>query len=139
MIRKRVLALLQEDGDLAKNPVRKIQGRDVDQGKVIPPKTPSSRLPQAPSCDELKIERLYEKTETTQTAPKSQGHQTLDTIKGARSSSDDARVVQHRRDKGADFDNMKDGFKKDLNGHRQLQHHFGGIPLRRAGDRVDKG
>src|SRR5690606_12798682 len=68
---------------------------------------------------EVKIERLWEKTETTQDGTKTvKGSTTLDTLKnGATFGLDDGTgSIEVDFSKGGDFDMMKDGFKKELNG-----------------------
>ncbi len=129
MAAKRVLAApFKKTGELAKNPVSEDpKGAMSTEGKVIPPTTqllsPASKQPCL--AYELKIERLYEKTETTQDGTKTvKGTETLDTIKGGAVFSIDDGSGPFNIDvsKGADFDNMKDGFKKELNGHSGSSH-----------------
>jgi hypothetical protein len=67
----------------------------------------------------VKIERLYEKTETTQDGTKTvKGSTTLDTLKGGAIAAldDGTGAIAVDFSKGADFDNLKAGFKKELNG-----------------------
>ncbi|MDP3157033.1 MAG: GIDE domain-containing protein [Archangium sp.] len=124
MAAKRVLAApFKKTGELAKNPVSEDpKGAMSTEGKVIPPAvtllSPASKQPCL--AYELKIERLYEKTETTQDGTKTvKGTETLDTIKGGAvfGLDDGSGPFNIDVSKGADFDNMKDGFKKELNGH----------------------
>ncbi|MEW5743754.1 MAG: hypothetical protein AB1938_32880, partial [Myxococcota bacterium] len=84
---KRILAApFKKTGDIAKNPVSEDpKGAMSTEGRVLPPAqallSPASKTP----ClyYELKIERIYEKTETTQDGTKTvKGTETLDTIKG---------------------------------------------------------
>lgn len=75
--------------------------------------------------DELKIERMYEKTETTQDGTKTvKGTETLGTIKGGTvfGLDDGSGAFNIDVSKGADFDNMKDGFKKEINGNSGSSH-----------------
>lgn len=88
MAAKRVLAApFKKTGELAKNPVSEDpKGAMSTEGKVVPPAqqllSPASKQPCL--AYELKIERMYEKTETTQDGTKTvKGTETLDTIKGA--------------------------------------------------------
>jgi hypothetical protein len=129
MAAKRVLAApFKKTGELAKNPVSEDpKGAMSTEGKVIAPKTtllsPASKQPCL--AYELKIERLYEKTETTQDGTKTvKGSETLDTIKGGAvfELDDGSGPVNIDVSKGADFDNFKDGFKKELNGHSGSSH-----------------
>jgi hypothetical protein len=124
MAAKRVLAApFKKTGELAKNPVSEDpKGAMSTEGKVIPPAvtllSPASKQPCL--AYELKIERLYEKTESTQDGTKTvKGTETLDTIKGGAvfGLDDGSGPFNIDVSKGADFDNMKDGFKKELNGH----------------------
>jgi len=124
MAAKRVLAApFKKTGELAKNPVSEDpKGAMSTEGKVVPPKTPllSPASKQPCLAYELKIERLYEKTETTQDGTKTvKGTETLDTIKGGTvfGLDDGSGPFNVDVSKGADFDNMKEGFKKELNGH----------------------
>ena len=129
MAAKRVLAApFKKTGELAKNPVSEDpKGAMSTEGKVIPPATtllsPASKQPCL--AYELKIERLYEKTETTQDGTKTvKGSETLTTLKGGAifGLDDGSGVVKVDVSKGADFDNYKDGFKKELNGHSGSSH-----------------
>lgn len=126
---KRILAApFKGTGDLAKSPVSDDpKGAMSTEGKVVPPAetffSPASKTPCL--AYELKIERLYEKTETTQDGTKTvKGSETLTTVTGgAIVGLDDGSGVFHVDfSKGADFDNMKDGFKKELNGHSGSSH-----------------
>ena len=68
---------------------------------------------------------MYEKTETTQDGTKTvKGTETLDTIKGGTvfGLDDGSGAFNIDVSKGADFDNMKDGFKKEINGHSGSSH-----------------
>lgn len=121
---KRILAApFKGTGELAKSPVSDDpKGAMSTEGKVVPPAeaflSPASKS--ACLAYELKIERLYEKTETTQDGTKTvKGSETLETITGGTIVGlDDGSGVFHiDLTKGADFDNMKEGFKKELNGH----------------------
>ena len=129
MAAKRVLAApFKKTGELAKNPVSEDpKGAMSTEGKVIPPAvtllSPASKQPCL--AYELKIERMYEKTETTQDGTKTvKGTETLDTIKGGAvfGLDDGSGPFNIDVSKGADFDNMKDGFKKELNGHSGSSH-----------------
>ncbi len=129
MAAKRVLAApFKKTGELAKNPVSEDpKGAMSTQGKVIPPAqqllSPASKQPCL--AYELKIERLYEKTETTQDGTKTvKGTETLDTIKGGAvfGLDDGSGAFNVDVSKGADFDNMKEGFKKEINGHSGSSH-----------------
>jgi E3 Ubiquitin ligase len=129
MAAKRVLAApFKKTGDLAKNPVSEDpKGAMSTEGKVIAPATPllSPSSKQPCLAYELKIERLYEKTETTQDGTKTvKGTETLDTIKGGTvfGLDDGSGVFNIDVSKGADFDNMKEGFKKEINGHSGSSH-----------------
>ncbi|PZR18480.1 MAG: hypothetical protein DI536_00950 [Archangium gephyra] len=126
---KRILAApFKGTGDLAKSPVSDDpKGAMSTEGKVVPPAetffSPASKTPCL--AYELKIERLYEKTETTQDGTKTvKGSETLTTVTGvAIVGLDDGSGVFHVDfSKGADFDNMKDGFKKEVNGHSGSSH-----------------
>ncbi|MFO0599523.1 MAG: GIDE domain-containing protein [Myxococcaceae bacterium] len=124
MAAKRVLAApFKKTGDLAKNPVSEDpKGAMSTEGKVIAPATPllSPCTKQPCLAYEVKIERLYEKTETTQDGTKTvKGTETLDTVKGGTvfGLDDGSGAFNIDVSKGADFDNMKEGFKKELNGH----------------------
>ena len=120
---KRILAApFKKTGEIAKNPTSEDpKGAMSTEGKVVAPAqtllSPASKTP----ClyYELKIERIYEKTETTQDGTKTvKGTETLDTIKGGAvfALDDGSGQVEIDVSKGADFDNMKDGYKKELNG-----------------------
>jgi hypothetical protein len=126
---KRILAApFKKTGELAKNPVSEDpKGAMSTEGKVIAPAqellSPASKAP----ClyYELKIERLYEKTETTQDGTKTvKGSETLETLKGGAvfGLDDGSGAIQIDVSKGADFDVMKDGFKKELNGWGGSSH-----------------
>ncbi|HEY0879924.1 MAG TPA: GIDE domain-containing protein [Archangium sp.] len=126
---KRVLAApFKKTGELAKNPVSEDpKGAMSTEGKVIPPATqllsPASKQPCL--AYELKIERMYEKTETTQDGTKTvKGTETLDTVRGGTifGLDDGSGAINIDVSKGADFDNYKDGFKKELNGHSGSSH-----------------
>jgi hypothetical protein len=121
---KRILAApFQKTGEIAKNPVSPDpKGAMSTEGKVLAPAvellSPCTKQP----ClsYEVKIERLYEKTETTQDGTKTvKGTETLETLKGGAvfGLDDGSGVVLVDVSKGADFDNYKDGLKKELNGH----------------------
>ncbi|MBL8957900.1 MAG: hypothetical protein JNK82_44405 [Myxococcaceae bacterium] len=120
---KRILAApFKKTGDLAKNPVSEDpKGAMSTEGAVQAPAkqllAPCSKTP----ClyYEVKIERLWEKTETTQDGTKTvKGSTTLDTLKnGATFNLDDGTgAIEVDFKQGGDFDMMKDGFKKELNG-----------------------
>ena len=120
---KRILAApFKKTGELAKNPVSEDpKGAMSTEGAVKAPAqallSPCSKTP----ClyYEVKIERLWEKTETTQDGTKTtKGSTTLDTLKnGATFGIDDGTgEIEVDFSKGGDFDMMKDGFKKELNG-----------------------
>jgi hypothetical protein len=120
---KRILAApFKKTGELAKNPVSEDpKGAMSLEGKVVPPAqallSPCSKQP----ClyYEVKIERIYEKSETTEDGTKTtKGTETLDTVKGGAvfGVDDGSGVFQVDVSKGADFDNLKEGFKKELNG-----------------------
>ncbi len=126
---KRILAApFKKTGELAKNPVSEDpKGAMSTEGKVVPPETPLlSPCTQQPCLSyELKIERLYEKTETTQDGTKTvKGTETLDTIKGGAvfGLDDGSGAIAIDVSKGADFDNYKEGFKKEINGHSGSSH-----------------
>ena len=120
---QRILAApFKKTGDLAKNPVSEDpKGAMSTEGKVLPPAqallSPASKTP----ClyYELKVERLFEKTETTQDGTKTvKGSETLDTVTGGAvfSLDDGSGPIAVDVSKGADFDTMKDGYTKELNG-----------------------
>ncbi|MEW6431827.1 MAG: GIDE domain-containing protein [Myxococcota bacterium] len=120
---KRILAApFKKTGDIAKNPTSKDpKGAMSTEGKVVAPAQPLLSPASKTPClyYELKIERIYEKTETTQDGTKTvKGTETLDTIKGGTvfALDDGSGQVEIDVTKGADFDNMKDGYKKELNG-----------------------
>ncbi len=120
---KRILAApFKKTGDLAKNPVSEDpKGAMSTEGAVQAPATPLLSPCSKTPClyYEVKIERLWEKTETTQDGTKTvKGSTTLDTLKnGATFGIDDGSgAIEVDFSKGGDFDMMKDGFKKELNG-----------------------
>lgn len=126
---KRILAApYKKTGDIAKNPVSEDpKGAMSTEGKIVPPAqqllSPMSKQP----ClyYEVKVERMYEKTETTQDGTKTvKGTDTLDTVKGGAifGLDDGSGVVMVDVTKGADFDNLKDGQKKELNGGSTSSH-----------------
>ena len=126
---KRILAApFQKTGELAKNPVSPDpKGAMSTEGKVIAPETqllsPCTKQPCL--AYEVKVERLYEKTETTQDGTKTvKGSETLTTLKGGAvfGLDDGSGVLKIDVSKGADFDNFKDGLKKELNGHSGSSH-----------------
>jgi E3 Ubiquitin ligase len=126
---KRILAApFKKTGELAKNPVSEDpKGAMSTEGKVIAPATPllSPATQQPCLAYELKIERMYEKTETTQDGTKTvKGTDTLDTIKGGTvfGLDDGSGAFNIDVSKGSDFDNMKEGFKKEINGHSGSSH-----------------
>ncbi|MBL8954312.1 MAG: hypothetical protein JNK82_26275 [Myxococcaceae bacterium] len=120
---KRILAApFKKTGDIARDPTSSDpKGALSTEGKVSPPAqallAPCSKTP----ClyYEVKIERLYEKEEKTQDGWKTvKGSSTLDTLKnGALATLDDGTgAIPVDFSKGGDFDNFKDGYKKELNG-----------------------
>lgn len=120
---KRILAApFKKTGDIARDPTSSDpKGALSTEGKVLPPAqallSPCSKTP----ClyYEVKIERLYEKEEKTQDGWKTvKGSDTLDTLKsGAVASLDDGSgAIPVDFSKGGDFDNFKNGYKKELNG-----------------------
>jgi hypothetical protein len=120
---KRILAApFKSTGELAKNPVSPDpKGAMSTQGKVVPPAeallSPCTKQPCL--AYEVKIERLWEKVETTQDGTKTvKGSDTLDTLKGGAvfGLDDGSGAIRVDVSKGADFDSYKDGFKKELNG-----------------------
>jgi hypothetical protein len=126
---KRILAApFKKTGDLVKNPVSEDpKGAMSTEGKVVPPAqallSPASKTP----ClyYELKVERLFEKTETTQDGTKTvKGSETLDTITGGAvfGLDDGSGAITIDASKGADFDTLKDGYKKEINGHGGSSH-----------------
>ncbi|MBX7101210.1 MAG: E3 ubiquitin ligase family protein [Myxococcaceae bacterium] len=126
---KRILAApFKGTGELAKNPTSDDpKGAISTEGAVKAPAqqflSPCSKTP----CIyyEVKIERLWEKTETTQDGTKTvKGSDTLDTVKGGAlvSLDDGTGAFQVDFSKGADFDNLKESFKKELNGGGGSSH-----------------
>lgn len=120
---KRILAApFKTTGDLKANPTSSDpKGAMSTEGKVVPPQqqllSPCTKQPCL--AYEVKIERLWEKTETTEDGTKtSKGADTLDTLKGGAvfGLDDGSGAILVDVSKGADFDNYKDGFKKELNG-----------------------
>ncbi len=120
---KRILAApFKKTGELAKNPTSTdAKGAMSTEGKVIAPAqqllSPCTKQPCL--AYEVKVERLWEKIETTQDGTKTvTGSDTLDTVKGGAifGVDDGTGAIQIDVTKGADFDNYKDGFKKELNG-----------------------
>jgi hypothetical protein len=120
---KRILAApFKKTGELAKNPTSTDpKGAMSTEGKVIAPAqqllSPCTKQPCL--AYEVKVERLWEKIETTQDGTKTvKGSDTLDTLKGGSvfSVDDGTGALQIDVTRGADFDNYKDGFKKELNG-----------------------
>ncbi|MDP3157037.1 MAG: GIDE domain-containing protein [Archangium sp.] len=130
---KRILAApFKKTGEIAKNPSSPDpKGAMSTEGKVVPPEqellSPCTKQPCL--AYEVKIERLYEKTETTQDGTKTvKGSETLTTLKGGAvfGLDDGSGIVKIDVSKGADFDNFKDGLKKELNGHSGSSHlNFG--------------
>ena len=126
---KRILAApFQKTGEIARNPVSPDpKGAMSTEGKVVAPEVQLlSPCTQQPCLAyEVKIERLYEKTETTQDGTKTvKGSDTLETLKGGAvfGLDDGSGVLKIDVSKGADFDNFKDGYKKELNGHSGSSH-----------------
>ncbi len=126
---KRILAApFKKTGELSKNPSSPDpKGAMSTEGKVVPPAeellSPCTKQPCL--AYEVKIERLYEKTETTQDGTKTvKGSETLETVKGGAvfGLDDGSGVMMIDVSKGADFDNFKDGYKKELNGHSGSSH-----------------
>ena len=120
---KRILAApFKTTGELKANPTTSDpRGAISTEGQVVPPATPllSPASKQPCLAYELKIERLWEKVETTQDGTKTvKGSDTLDTIKGGAvfGLDDGSGAIQVDVSKGADFDNLKEGYKKELNG-----------------------
>ncbi|MDX2011904.1 MAG: GIDE domain-containing protein [Myxococcaceae bacterium] len=120
---KRILsAPFKTTGELAKNPVSPDpKGAMSTEGKVVPPAQPllSPCTKQPCLAYEVKVERLWEKIETTQDGTKTvKGSDTLDTLKGGAvfGLDDGSGAIRVDVSKGADFDSYKDGFKKELNG-----------------------
>jgi hypothetical protein len=120
---KRILAApFKKTGELKNNPTTSDpKGAISTEGKVIAPAQPllSPCTRQPCLAYEVKIERLWEKVETTEDGTKTvKGSDTLDTLKGGAvfGLDDGSGVFLVDVSKGADFDNYKDGFKKELNG-----------------------
>ncbi|MCU0694981.1 MAG: E3 ubiquitin ligase family protein [Myxococcaceae bacterium] len=120
---KRILsAPFKTTGELAKNPVSPdAKGAMSTEGKVVPPAEPllSPCTKQPCLAYEVKVERLWEKVETTQDGTKTvKGSDTLDTLKGGAvfGLDDGSGAIRVDVSKGADFDSYKDGYKKELNG-----------------------
>jgi hypothetical protein len=120
---RRILAApFKTTGELAKNPVSPDpKGAMSTEGKVVPPAqallSPCTKQPCL--AYEVKIERLWEKVETTQDGTKTvKGSDTLDTLKGGAvfGLDDGSGAIRVDVSKGADFDKYKDGLKKELNG-----------------------
>ncbi|MDP3503801.1 MAG: GIDE domain-containing protein [Myxococcales bacterium] len=120
---KRILsAPFKKTGELKSNPTTSDpKGAISTEGKVIAPAqqllSPCTKQPCL--AYEVKIERLWEKVETTEDGTKTvKGSDTLDTLKGGAvfGLDDGSGVFTIDVSKGADFDNFKDGFKKELNG-----------------------
>ncbi len=120
---QRILAApFKGTGALAKDPTTSDpKGAISTEGKVVPPAeaclSPCTKTP----ClyYEVKVERLWEKVETTQDGTKTvKGSDTLSTVSGGAVASldDGTGAVQVDFSKGADFDSLKDGYKKELNG-----------------------
>ncbi len=126
---KRILAApFKKTGELAKNPVSEDpKGAMSTEGAVVPPAeallSPCSKQPCL--AYEVKVERLFEKTETTQDGTKTtKGSETLETVKGGAvfGLDDGSGALTIDVSKGADFDNYKEGFKKELNGWGGSSH-----------------
>ncbi len=120
---KRILsAPFKKTGELKANPTSTDpKGAMSTEGKVVAPAqqllSPCTKQPCL--AYEVKIERLWEKVETTQDGTKTvKGSDTLDTLKGGAvfGVDDGSGAFSVDVSKGADFDNYKDGFKKELNG-----------------------
>ncbi len=120
---KRILsAPFKKTGELKSNPTTSDpKGAISTEGKVVAPAqqllSPCTKQPCL--AYEVKIERLWEKVETTEDGTKTvKGSDTLDTLKGGAvfGLDDGSGVFTIDVSKGADFDNFKDGFKKELNG-----------------------
>jgi len=120
---KRILAApFKTTGDLALNPKSPDpKGSISTEGKVLPPAeallSPCSKTP----ClyFEVKVERLWERVVTTEDGSKTEkGSDTLSTVKGGAlvSLDDGTGAIAVDFSKGADFDSMKVGFKRELNG-----------------------
>ncbi len=148
---KRILAApFKTTGELAKNPsTPDPKGAISTEGKVVGPAqallSPCSKTP----CMyyEVKVERLWEKVETTQDGSKTvKGSDTLTTLKGGATIGldDGSGAVSVDFSKGADFDKLKDGYKKELNGHSGSSHlQFGelsyDVPVLSGGDKYTVG
>ena len=148
---KRILsAPFKTTGDLALNPKSPDpKGSMSTEGKVLPPAqallTPCSKTP----ClyFEVKVERLWEKVVTTEDGSKTEkGSDTLSTVKGGAliSLDDGTGAIAVDFSKGADFDSMKEGFKKELNGGSSSSHlQFGelryDVPVLSDGDKYTVG
>ena len=126
---KRILAApFKTTGDLAKNPSSPDpKGAMSTEGRVLAPAesllAPCSKTP----ClyYEVKVERLWEKVETSEDGSKTvKGSDTLTTLKnGAMIRLDDGSgPIEVDLSKGADFDTMKDGYKKEINGRGGTSH-----------------
>ncbi len=124
---KRILAApFKKTGELLKDPTSPdAKGAISTEGKMVAPAqallAPCSATPCA--YYEVKIERLFEKTETTQDGTKTvKGSETLETLKnGAVIGLDDGSgAFNVDLSKGADFDAMKEGFKKEVAGHSRI-------------------
>jgi hypothetical protein len=120
---KRILAApFKKTGDLSRDPSSSDpKGAISTEGKVVPPAEAVFAPCSKTAClyYEVKIERLYEKQEKTQDGWKTvKGSDTLTTLKGgALAAVDDGTgAIPVDFSKGADFDNLKAGFKKELNG-----------------------
>ncbi|MBX7101211.1 MAG: hypothetical protein K1X89_26075 [Myxococcaceae bacterium] len=126
---KRILAApFKTTGELKKDPTSSDpKGAMSTEGAIKPPAkqllAPCSGTP----CIyyEVKVERLWEKVETTQDGTKTvKGSDTLDTVKGGAivQIDDGTGSVEVDFSKGADFDNFKETFKKELNGSGGSSH-----------------
>lgn len=120
---KRILAApFKKTGDIARDPTSSDpKGAISTEGKVnAPAQTLLSPCSKSPCLYyEVKIERLYEKEEKTQDGWKTvKGSDTLDTLKGGAVATldDGSGAIPVDFSKGGDFDNFKDGYKKELNG-----------------------
>lgn len=125
---KRILAApFKGTGELAKNPsTSDPKGAISTEGNVVAPKEPVLSPCSKQNClaYEVKIERLWEKTETTQDGTKTvKGSDTLATLSGGAVAMLDDGTGGFAVDfsKGADFDSWKPGFKKELNGRSWAQ------------------
>lgn len=116
-------APFRKTGELAKNPISDDpQGAMSTEGKVVPPAQPllSPASKQPCLAYELKIERIYENSVKVNNSYKTvKGTQTLETVRGGTvfGLDDGSGAISVDVSKGADFDNMKEGFRKELNGH----------------------